>query len=312
MDEPGSAQPESVNHRDPATNSSEDDAFVCEVSGTVTEGDCPLSGIWVWNSPTPITSSGQALSEEIQTNGVPCESGHINSGAWFFDATSSPRVPGFLGDNAANRANYIAAVAIFSSSSGCENPPPHGIIVKRDWNGKKSAGSGCPINDRRRTAVARMSSDLQRIAPTIDGDWLHYAINVVPNVNFFRLLDRDGVGLLKADEIAVAAQVHWRPAPNRELVIRDPQGISDCRIRDAVGGRRPLMRFQGLRKFGLVVWQPTVPRPTVVTSQCRSNPLELSLDPEREIIVELNDNNESLRDNEGTIDLWVKLPPLGT
>jgi hypothetical protein len=36
----------------------------------------------------------------------------------------------------------------------------------------------------------------------------------------------------------------------------------------------------------------------------------LTLDPDREVIVALNDSKRSLRDNAGTIDFWVKVPAL--
>lgn len=319
---PAVNQNQFVNYQDPPTNTSLDDNFVCEVSGMVSESDCPLSGIWVLNLPTRPTQTGSALSELIQTNGVMCT--EIVDGDWFIDADCSSRVPGFLAANFGDRTNYLAAVAVFGDSSGCPNPPPNGIVVGPfAWNAKGS--EGCParaIKKRAAAAAAATSNTASqlRVVPTMDGDWLHYAINLEkrvtdatcprPGVNSILLLDPDGSDPLMADEIAVAAQVHWRPSPTRELVIRDPQGISDCRIRDSIGSRRPLMRFQGLPKFSLVLWQPTIDRPVVVTSQCRTNPLELSLDPGREILLELNDNNQSLLDNEGTMDLWVKVPGL--
>ncbi len=312
MDIPAASGNGKVNYRDPPTGSSADENYLCDVHGTYSEDSCTISAIYVWNSETRSNKTGQALSEEIQTNGKLCQSDRVANSAWYFDQTSSPKIDGFFGPNFADRVNYISAVAIYQSSSGC-SVPDWGIPVGPiSWTAQKCLT--CPVTvhvDEDDSKMRKASlTGLQAIAPTIDGDWLHYAINLQQRVNNYRLLDSDGNGFLSADEIAVAAQVQWRPSPTRELVIRDPQGISDCRIRDYVDGRRPLMRFQGLPKFSLVLWQPNVARTTVVSSQSRENPLEMSLDPDREIVVELNDNNQSLTDNEGTIDLWVKLPGL--
>lgn len=320
LDVPSGAVSPGVNFQDPPTNSSADENYICEVSGGINTGDCNVSAIYVLNRETPFTLTGEALSTQIQTDGKLCPSDNIitpnTGGSWNFDKNSSPRIDGILMANGDDKTNYIAAVAIFESTSGC-NAPNDGVIAGPvTWTATKC--SGCPdkakfhsvAHNEIKAGPAGTTPHL--IAPTVDGDWLHYAINVQRRVGNFRLLDTDGVGYLKASEVAVAAQVQWRPSPNRELVIRDPNGISDCRPRDSVGGRRPLMRFQGLPKFSLVLWQPTPdPRPTVVTAQCRSNALEIALDPEREIVLELNDNNQSLLDNEGVIDLWVKLPGLG-
>ena len=296
-----------VNYQDPPTNSSADAPYICDINGPVSAGDCMISSIWVLNSASPITETGHALSDRIQTNGGNCE---FDTNQWHYDHSSSQRfVAGILGSSGEDQDNYMAAVAIYESTSGC-TAPDDGLFKLFKWTAEKNPDCAGKAKIKAKRDTAKLLSAPPppgHIVPRLFGDWLHYQILISPGIANFRLLQEDGTGFLMASEIAVAAQVQWRPSPARDLVIREPQGVSDCRRHDSVAGRMPLMRFQGLPKFSLVLWQPGMPQLTVVTSQSRSNPLEIGLDPIRPIFLELNDNNQSLRDNEGVIDLWVKV-----
>ena len=335
IEAPSNAGKYGRNYGDP--NSSSGEPFVCDVHGTVDEGDCYIDSIYVLNldvpfptypDPAPVNSSNQVIPPEVwlgdyimgHANKVVCSNIDKPNNMWKIDSQSSQKVQGFLGENGADRTNYMAAVAVFGETSNPDCAPRQYILAQTSWTAEKDPDCA---NSRLKKAVQTAANGTDcgcccgseetcrsELVPIEVADgWMHYLF-VLRNRRPFvaQLFMPGGIDRMFANEIEVAAtHVNWRPSPNRPLVIRDPQGLRDCGPKDTVAGREHMMNFPGLPKFSLVLQQSGVDHRTVVTSQCRDNPQQVSLSPIRSVIVTVNDNNTSMGDNEGVIDLWVRI-----
>lgn len=325
VDTPSSGNDSSVNYQDGGSSSGE--PYVCDVGGAVDGADCSIGNIFVLNLATQPTETGDQLADRIRNDGVECFD--IVDNEWWIDSSSSSRVPGYLGSNGADRTNSLCAVAYFPESSGGPCAANDRILIAPfDWNAQ--AIDGCPQSARTRRrleAAEAQSADRKEkrcgcrklssgliisVNPLAACDgWLHYSLQMrqgEPSQFQLNLPNGCCAKSLRANQIAVAAtHVQWRPSPTRPLVIQQPQGLLDTNSSETINGRKCDMRFPGLPKFGLVIHQNGVAHKTVVTSQCRQAAQPVSLDVSKDIFVQVNDNMHSLRDNEGIIDLWVKL-----
>ena len=133
------------------------------------------------------------------------------------------------------------------------------------------------------------------------GDWLHYRRLNVNLINGNRLLDECGQPV-HASVIAVACKdVRWHPSNRSALTVRDSLPHVQHPSR---GGT---LKFPELPPYSVVIYQPSKNFAYVVKSMCADHPNILSLDPNVDIYVTVNDRLPDYYDNSGNFSLLLSV-----
>ncbi|MEK6258122.1 MAG: hypothetical protein AABP62_05830 [Planctomycetota bacterium] len=327
LSQPASGLTRNVNYC-PTCEGSDAEQYVCTVYGNVSPGDFALGQIYVSNRSTPFPNPTDPddVEEEILESNVECV--EVISNVWKIDKESCARVPGFLGTDGANRTNYIAVVAYFTETSGSGPcPTPRMLILPHSWT---ATGVLCPGSSLMATTPSKAKSTPSAVAKSAGaatgarasgttatgviptrkpGGWLLYRLELEKFVtSHWHLLKPRNAGPLRAKEIKVfVPRIEWKPSPTRPFVIRQPVGLLDVRDYDLVSGSRFPLPFAGLPKFGVVVHQADSEHRACIAARSASQADSVCLKETREILVGVNDNVRSMADNEGKIELWVRV-----
>jgi hypothetical protein len=158
-----------------------------------------------------------------------------------------------------------------------------------------------------RASSAAFTSTALKVGPIdSDGDWLLYGELTASNFFWGNRLMRQGVPL-RANLIAVAAvNIDW----SYDFI--SPFTPGHRHVRRALGDLSiqpyPAVRFPQAPQNCIMVWQNNaLGREYIVDSECRQRPNLIHLDPQQDVLVQVNHHNILQRTYTGSFGLWVKI-----
>lgn len=166
--------------------------------------------------------------------------------------------------------------------------------------------TAAPAKKAARKMAAALPAPISVSPADYDGDWLLYSGLTVSNWFYGNLLMRNGKPL-RANLLAVAAaDVNWSydlplPGKGHRNVHR---AVGDLTFRSP----RVPWRFASSPDNAVIVWQNKLGLPeNVVSTERREHPDLITVDPDADILVQVNYHTVMQRSLDGTFSLWVKI-----